>query len=165
MRKFLVVLVLAAFIPISAHAVSSQISASMAIWKVLVVTTTTHMRFPTILVGSALNPVTTATPPEVPVAAGGLAGQAAAIKVEGVTNGTVKLEAFSTFTMDTTPATGVSTVTLTATPDVGVATVIPSNAGATFTFTGSAARPAGGWVEGSNASYNGQSGSITFNYN
>ena len=116
MKKFLGVLILAALIPASAHAISSTISASMAVWKVLTVATTTHMRFPTILVGHS-GAVLTSTTPDVPVAAGGLAGVNAVVTVTGTIGGTVKLEAFSTFAMDTTP-TNPSTVTLSASPAV-----------------------------------------------
>jgi hypothetical protein len=165
MKKFLGVLILAALIPASAHAISSTISASMAVWKVLTVTTTTHMRFPTILVGSALNPVLTSTTPEVPVVAGGMAGYPAIITVTGTINGTVKLEALSTFTMDTSPATAVSTVTLTPTPAVGAATSLGGGGSTTFSFAGSAARPTGGWVDSTGGQYSGTSSPIVFNYN
>jgi hypothetical protein len=161
MKKFLGVLILAALIPASAHAISSTISASMAVWKVLTVTTTTHMRFPTILVGHS-GVVLTSTTPDVPVAAGGLAGYPAVITVTGNNGGTVKLEAFTTFTMDTTP-TNASTVTLSATPAVGAATTLTGGT-TTYTFTGSAAVPTGGWLEG-NGQYFGTSNAIVFNYN
>jgi hypothetical protein len=165
MKKFLGVLILAALIPASAHAISSTISASMAIWKVLTVTTTTGMRFPTILAGSALNPVLTSTTPEVPVAAGGTAGYSAVITVVGTVGGIVKLAPITTFTMDTTNPTGTSTVTLTPTPGVGVQTTLVGGT-TTYTFAGSAAKPSGGWVQGNVSDYYyGTSNPISFDYN
>ena len=163
MKKFLGVLILAALIPASAHAISSQISASMAVWKVLTVTTTTNMRFPTILVGHS-GAVLTSTTPDVPPAAGGLVGVNAVITVSGTINGMVKLETLSTFTMDTTP-TNPSTVTLTATPAPTIATSLGATGSTTFSFAGSAARPAGGWVDSTGGQYSGTSSAIVFNYN
>ena len=99
MKKFLGVLILAALIPASAHAVNT-ITASLRVFNALTVNTVTNMRLPSIMVGHNLGTL--------PIASGG----AAQITADAGTDGLGGIDAAGTVTTGAGTSTNAITMAL-----------------------------------------------------